>query len=124
MGFFSKKPKQGPVMVDLERVAQDAQEFHNISSQLEELNNRLSSLIAQIGDSWDGDASAAYIKLLTTENEKNKALKEMTNKYGDRLAEISNTLGDTDKKSKSKFDDVKDSINTFLHKFTSGARVW
>lgn len=57
---------------------------NNISSkiaELQNLNNRLDSLIARIADSWEGDASEAYINLLRSYAEHAKNMINILNEY-------------------------------------------
>ena len=57
---------------------------NNISSkiaELQNLNNRLDSLIARIADSWEGDASEAYINLLRSYAEHAKNMVNILNEH-------------------------------------------
>lgn len=50
-------------------------------SELQSLNNRLNELIARIGDSWDGQASVAFINRMTAQAAKAKKMEEVLQEY-------------------------------------------
>lgn len=53
------------IKVDSGALKLKVSELNSQIGQLQALNGRLDQLINRIGDSWDGEASNAYIKMMT-----------------------------------------------------------
>ncbi len=54
----------GLIRIDIEMLKNNEKTMEGKIQELMQLNSSLQTLILQIGDSWEGDASAAYIQLM------------------------------------------------------------
>lgn len=54
----------GKIRIDVEKLRSSAGLLDERIIQLSELNGQFNTLLARIGDSWDGKASAAYIQVM------------------------------------------------------------
>ena len=69
------------IKVDSSALRSKASEITSQTQQLQDLNSRLDQLIARIGDSWEGEASTAYINMMSRYAEQAKNMIAVMNEF-------------------------------------------
>lgn len=69
------------IKIDTEGLKNSSENIGARIAELQNLNSRLESLIARIADSWEGNASEAYINLLRSYAEHAKNMINILNEY-------------------------------------------
>lgn len=69
------------IKIDTEGLKNSSENIDARIAELQNLNSRLESLIARIADSWEGNASEAYINLLRSYAEHAKNMINILNEY-------------------------------------------
>ena len=69
------------IKIDIDALKSNASALEGRIAELQNLNSRLESLIAQIQASWEGQASIVYIAKLTAQAAKSKKMVEVLMEY-------------------------------------------
>lgn len=69
------------IKIDENALRANATALNSRITELQNLNNRLNELIIRIGDSWDGQASVAFITRITAQAAKAKKMEEVLQEY-------------------------------------------
>lgn len=69
------------IKIDTEGLKNNSENIGARIAELQNLNSRLESLITRIADSWEGNASEAYINLLRSYAEHAKNMINILNEY-------------------------------------------
>lgn len=69
------------IKIDENALRANAIALNSRITELQNLNNRLNELIIRIGDSWDGQASVAFINRITAQAAKAKKMEEVLQEY-------------------------------------------
>lgn len=80
----------GKIKVDTDRLRTDAEALSEKKRELDTLNRNLQGLLARIGESWEGEASAAYLNLMQSyagRAQEIAAVLEEFRSYAERAAE-------------------------------------
>lgn len=83
------------IRVNMAGLREDKGKIAKYRQELHDYNNRLDALILRIGDSWEGDASTAYINKMT--------------RYKQKALEMENVLREFEsyaEKAASKFEEI------------------
>ena len=90
------------VEVNITALKENESSLEQQITQLEALNNRLESLIGRIESSWEGDASAAYIRVMRNYASQAANMVNVLNEFKKYVNNAANTFETLDKKSSSR----------------------
>lgn len=90
------------IKVNAEMLRSNSNALNSKIQELTQMNQTLDSLMMRIGDSWDGDASNAYVNMMRNYKSKAEEMVSVLNEFKKYVDEAVNKFESTDQSAASR----------------------
>lgn len=87
----------GKIRVDEEKLRGESRLLETRIEELGNLNSSLNTLLSRMGDSWEGEASTAYICMMQNYEKKAEEMKEILREFKNYVDQAADKFESTDR---------------------------